>query len=56
MNIGLFLLFAVVAWIIFAVFIFPLLVMFIFAIPFLLPYLIAAAALYILWKILKKRA
>jgi len=56
MNIGLFLLFAVLAWIIFAVVIFPLLVMFIFAIPIILPYVLGAAALYLLWKFVKKRA
>jgi hypothetical protein len=39
-----------------AVVVFPATVMFIFALPYIYPYLLGAAALYLLWKFVKKRA
>jgi hypothetical protein len=49
----------IIVYIIFAVIIFPLLVMTIFAfgaLGALFPYIVGAVALYLLWKIVKKRA
>jgi uncharacterized membrane protein YeaQ/YmgE (transglycosylase-associated protein family) len=46
----------IVAYIIFAVIIFPLLIMTIFAFGSLFPYIIGAVVLYIVWKFVKKRA
>jgi len=45
----------IVAYIIFAVIIFPLLIMTIFAFGSLFPYIIGAVVLYIIWKLWKKR-
>ncbi len=39
-----------------AVVVFPLTVMFLFALPYIYPYILGAAALYFVWKFLKKRA
>ena len=49
------LIFAVVAWIIIAVIIFPLLVMTMFAMSVLWPYLLGAAVLYYVWKYIRGR-
>jgi hypothetical protein len=49
-------LFIVIGSIIFAVVIFPLFLMSIFAVSVLFPYIIGAVGLYLLWKIVKKRA
>jgi hypothetical protein len=56
MELGCLLIALLVGYIIFAVIIFPLLVMTIFALPIIFPYLLGAAALYLLWKFVKKRA
>jgi hypothetical protein len=56
MTLGMILFAFILAYIIFAVIIFPLLVMTLFALPIIFPYLLGAAALYLLWKFVKKRA
>lgn len=54
-ELGCLILVAVIAWVIFAVVIFPLMVMTAFALPYILPYLLGVVALYMLLKYIRRR-